>query len=566
MTNADMPEPDMTDDHATPDTNTPGTNIPDSADNDFLFLDDQDGGRDEQAPLPGPANRWKMMIVDDEPEVHSITKLVLADFSYKGRPAHFISAHSAAEAKEILAREDDIAIILLDVVMETDDAGLQLVHHIREVLKNRHVRIILRTGQPGQAPERAVILDYDINDYKAKTQLTAQQLFTTTVAALRSYEDIMAIEMNRRGLEKIIEASSSLFQARSMKLFAAGVLTQLSGILGVGPDAILCVQRGPVFRGARDGLYVLAGSGRYETLIDEPAADHVDSPVLGAVLRCLETRSNQYEADHCTLYIRTPNDRENVVYLCSDRPLSDLDRKLIEVFCRKISVGFDNLHLYEHLRRTQESTLIALADMAEQRTAEQRTGEQRTEPPAAAGVPDPYARIATVTERIARRLHEDGLFPGLIDDTFVEMVGLAAILHDVGNATLDPAILGKAGPLTPEERAAMQAHTVAGWELLKRASRLSDNRNCLHLGAEIARSHHENWDGTGYPDRLAGDAIPLSARIVAVADSFDAMTRDRPYRRALAHDVAVAEVRRLSGTRFDPAVVDAFLSVAPEFK
>ena len=571
MTNADMPKPDMTD-AATPNTATDESatdksagGAPDDAGDDFLFLDDQDGDRDEQAPPSGPANRWKMMIVDDEPEVHSITKLVLADFSYKGRPAHFISAHSAAEAKEILAREDDIAIILLDVVMETDDAGLQLVHHIREVLKNRHVRIILRTGQPGQAPERAVILDYDINDYKAKTQLTAQQLFTTTVAALRSYEDIMAIEMNRRGLEKIIEASSSLFQARSMKLFAAGVLTQLSGILGVGPDAILCVQRGPVFRGTRDGLYVLAGSGRFETLIDEPAADHIDSRVLGAVLRCLETRSNRYEADHCTLYIRTPNDRENVVYLCSDRPLSELDRKLIEVFCRKISVGFDNLHLYEHLRRTQESTLIALADMAEQRTAEQRTAEQRAEPPAAS-LPDSHVRIASVTERIARRLHEDGRFRGLIDDTFLETVGLAAILHDVGNATLDPAILGKAGPLTPEERAAMQAHTVAGWELLTRASRLSDNRNCLHLGAEIARSHHENWDGTGYPDRLGGDAIPLSARIVAVADCFDAMTRERPYRKALDHDVAVAEVRRLSGTRFDPAVVDAFLSVAPEFR
>ncbi|MCW2238266.1 DUF3369 domain-containing protein [Azospirillum canadense] len=528
---------------------------------DFLFLDDQDEGGDGREPaLTSPANRWKMLIVDDEPEVHSITKLVLADFSYKGRSAHFLSAYSAADAKDILAREDDIAIILLDVVMETDDAGLQLVHHIREVLKNRHVRIILRTGQPGQAPERAVILDYDINDYKAKTQLTAQQLFTTTVAALRSYEDIMAIEMNRRGLEKIIEASSSLFQVRSMKLFAAGVLTQLSGILGVGPDAILCVQRGAVLGGARGGpardglahneLYVLAGSGRFESLIDEPAADHVDPPVLGAVLRCLETRSNHYDADHCTLYIRTPNDRENVVYLRSDRPLSELDRNLIEVFCRKISVGFDNLHLFEQLRRTQQSTLIAMAGMAER----------------GADAPESVPRIALVAERIARRLRDRGHFAHAIDEHFLESVGLAAILHDVGNANIDPVILGKAGPLSPEEREAMQRHTLAGWELLERASRRSDSRTYLHLGAEIARSHHENWDGTGYPDRLRGDAIPLSARIVAVADSFDAMTRERPYRRALDHDVAVSEVRRQSGTRFDPVVVEAFMDVAGDFR
>ncbi|WP_188258812.1 DUF3369 domain-containing protein [Azospirillum tabaci] len=519
------------------------------SDDEFLFLDDQDGDGNGETGSPATGNRWKMMIVDDEPEVHSITKLVLADFAYKGRSAQFISAYSAAEARTILEREEDIAIILLDVVMETDDAGLQLVHHIREELKNRHVRIILRTGQPGQAPERAVILDYDINDYKAKTQLTAQQLFTTTVAALRSYEDIMAIEMNRRGLEKIIEASSSLFQARSMKLFAAGVLTQLSGILGVGPDAILCVQRGPVISGAADGLYVLAGSGRFETLIDEPAANHVEPAVLAEVKRCLESRGNRYAADHCTLYIRTPNDRENVVYLSSDRPLSDLDRNLIEVFCRKISVGFDNLHLYEQLRRSQEHTVIAMADLAE------RAGH-----PSADAEIGP--RIALVTDRIARRLAEEGRHPAILDTVFLESVGLAAILHDVGNATLDPAILGKTGPLTPEERAVMQAHTTMGWDLLDRASRRSDGRTHLHLGAEIARSHHENWDGTGYPDRLRGDAIPLSARIVAVADSFDAMTRDRPYRKALDHDVAVAEIRRLSGSRFDPVVVDAFLAVS----
>ncbi|KAA0683009.1 DUF3369 domain-containing protein [Roseomonas genomospecies 6] len=526
------------------------------SDDEFLFLDDQDG--DGETGSPGTGNRWKMMIVDDEPEVHSITKLVLADFSYKGRSAEFISAYSAAEARKILEGEEDIAIILLDVVMETDDAGLKLVHHIREELKNRHVRIILRTGQPGQAPERAVILDYDINDYKAKTQLTAQQLFTTTVAALRSYEDIMAIEMNRRGLEKIIEASSSLFQARSMKLFAAGVLTQLSGILGVGPDAILCVQRGPVIAGTEHGgmgdrLYVLAGSGRFEALIDEPAANHVEAAVLAEVKRCLETHSNRYAADHCTLYIRTPNNRENVVYLTSDRPLSDLDRNLIEVFCRKISVGFDNLHLYEQMRRSQEHTVIAMANLAE------HGGHPDRLPGAEA---DAGPRIAMVTDRIARRLAEEGCYPAVLDTLFLESVGLAAILHDVGNATLDPDILGKAGPLTPEERAAMQTHTTAGWHLLDRASRRSDGRTHLHLGAEVARSHHENWDGTGYPDRLQGDAIPLSARIVAVADCFDAMTRDRPYRKALDHDVAVAEIRRLSGSRFDPVVVDAFLAVS----
>ena len=571
MTNADptAPEDDAKRDPPQADTGF----APENADEDLVFLDDA-------APAAGPweeeepGSRWTMLIVDDEPEVHSITKLVLSDFAFKGRKARFLSAHSAAEARRILARESDIALILLDVVMETEDAGLRLVHHIREELQNRNVRIILRTGQPGQAPERAVILDYDINDYKAKTQLTAQQLFTTTVAALRSYEDIVAIDANRRGLEKIIEASSSLFRARSMKLFAAGVLTQLSGLLGVGPDAILCVQRGgamgssnpAVEAGTGNGLYVLAGSGRFEALINEPAAGHVDPSVLAAVTACLEKQAHLYAGDHCTLYIRTPNDRETVVYLRSNRPLSDLDRKLIEVFCGKISVGFDNLHHYEQLYRAQQGTLAALADLAER-----GRGALGMEGPAADGSEavegDRFSRslrIATITEHIARRLHADGLFPESLDDSTLEIIGLAAILHDIGNAAVNPQILSKPGPLDPAERSAMQAHTVAGATLLNQASHLADGPTHLHLGAAVARWHHENWDGTGYPDGRTGAAIPLCARIVAVADAYDAMTRDRPYRKALSREDSVAEIRRLAGLRFDPAVVDAFLAVLPE--
>ena len=579
MTNADPTEPQ---------TDPPSPEEGDGDEN-LVFLDDSDpAGTD---PVDGeaggcgggghgpPGNRWTMLIVDDEPEVHSITKLVLSDFTYKGRKARFLSAHSAAEARRILARESDIALILLDVVMETEDAGLRLVHHIREELQNRNVRIILRTGQPGQAPERAVILDYDINDYKAKTQLTAQQLFTTTVAALRSYEDIVTIDANRRGLEKIIEASSSLFRTRSMKLFAAGVLTQLSGLLGVGPDAILCVQRGPHPRTGTavscDGLYVLAGSGRFEALINEPAAGHVDPAVLDAVGACLEKRAHHYAGDHCTLYIRTPNDRETVVYLRSGRPLSDLDRRLIEVFCGKISVGFENLHHYEQLYRAQQGTLAALADLAERGrgalTADVLADGQADAADSGAAAGDPAGgrfsrslRIAALTERIARRLHADGRFPESLDESTLEIIGLAAILHDIGNAVINPDILAKPGPLDPAERRAMQAHTVAGAALLDQASHLTDGPTHLHLGAAVARWHHENWDGTGYPDGRTGAAIPLCARIVAVADAYDAMTRDRPYRAAMRHEEAVAEIRRLAGLRFDPAVADAFLAVAPE--
>ena len=129
---------------------------------------------------------WKVLIVDDEPEVHAVTRLALNDFSFQQKKLEFISAYSGAEAKKVLAAQPDIAVVLLDVVMETDDAGLLVASHIRETLHNHFVRIILRTGQPGQAPERQVIVNYDINDYKSKTELTAQKLFTVMMSSLRS--------------------------------------------------------------------------------------------------------------------------------------------------------------------------------------------------------------------------------------------------------------------------------------------------------------------------------------------------------------------------------------------
>ncbi|WP_413204817.1 sensor histidine kinase [Rhodospirillum sp. A1_3_36] len=170
------------------------------AENELLFaMEEQGNGPSPSAPDTNPLD-WKILIVDDDPEVHLITRTVLSKVRFKDRGLNLLSAHSAAEAREVLAEYGDIAAILLDVVMESEDAGLRLVHYIREELGNRAIRIILRTGQPGQAPEREVIINYDINDYKAKTELTAQKLFTTIVGALRAYDDIVELETGREQL------------------------------------------------------------------------------------------------------------------------------------------------------------------------------------------------------------------------------------------------------------------------------------------------------------------------------------------------------------------------------
>jgi putative two-component system response regulator len=140
----------------------------------------------------------------------------------------------------------------------------------------------------------------------------------------------------------------------------------------------------------------------------------------------------------------------------------------------------------------------------------------------------------------------------------VEVIRRAAPLHDVGKIAVPDRVLLKPGPLDPAERAVMESHTGIGARLLS-----NSKSPILEVGCEIALGHHERWDGGGYPNRLAGNQIPATARIVAVADFFDALTHDRPYRKAVAADTVLGMIEKDTGAHFDPAVVEAFFAVGP---
>lgn len=296
---------------------------------------------------------WRLLVVDDEAEVHSVTRLALRGMRYRGRPVEILSAYSAAEARGMLEQRRDVAVLLLDVVMETEDAGLRLVRDIRETLHNRFVRIILRTGQPGQAPEESVIVDYDVNDYKAKTELTARKLFTTVFSALRAYDDIMALEMHRAGLRKIIEATDSLFQTTSLQQFADGVLMQLAGLLGVGADGILCVQRDET---REPGIYVLAASADYRADHHTPLpAVPLRAEIAEAIQSCFEQHATRAGDNWTAFYLGDNRGLEVVAYLGCPPPADPMLRDLIELFCNKISVGFSNLYLYQDLLKANET-------------------------------------------------------------------------------------------------------------------------------------------------------------------------------------------------------------------
>ncbi len=165
-----------------------------TGDDDILFAAESSKSHPKPSELPP----WKLLIVDDEKDVHNMTTMVLSDYNYKKAGLKFLHAHSGREAKEMIKEHPDCACVLLDVVMETNHAGLDVARYIRQEANNSNMRIILRTGQPGKAPEKKIILDYDINDYKEKTELTSQKLFTAITTAIRSFEHLTRLEEQKK--------------------------------------------------------------------------------------------------------------------------------------------------------------------------------------------------------------------------------------------------------------------------------------------------------------------------------------------------------------------------------
>ncbi len=193
--------------------------------------------------VAAPNDEWEILIVDDEKEVHTITKAVLSKIVYDNKSLKFYHAFGEEEAIQMVKDNSNIALILLDVVMESSESGLNVVKAVREKLQNKSTRIILRTGQPGSAPQKDIILNYDINDYKEKTELTATKLFTSVITALRSFKEITLIQSNKIGLEQIIVSNTIIYAQETFHEMIDNILIQLNDILNIGEKEQLSNQK-----------------------------------------------------------------------------------------------------------------------------------------------------------------------------------------------------------------------------------------------------------------------------------------------------------------------------------
>ncbi len=476
---------------------------------------------------------WDILIADDEEEVHAVTRMVLERFTFEGKGVRLLSAYSGKETLQMMQTHANIAVLILDVVMEEDTTGLDVVRHIREALHNRFVRIILRTGQPGQAPERQVTMEYDINDYKGKSELTAQKLFTTIIGLLRAYRDLRMIERSRRGLERIVTLSADLFAQQTLAHFSVGLLVHLSAVLQSDEQPAASQSSGVVISGQRGEFTVLAGIGTFQHSEGRNATEALPPTVFHALMDAVERKQGAFLADGYIGYVATKNGVEYVSYLHTPIPLNNIDIELCKILEANVAVAFENIELHQEIIETQREVIFTLGEMVERRF---KTATSHIK------------QVCAISHRLALEAH--------LDDESADMLRLAAPLHNVGMLGVPDAILHKHPRLSPEEWHIFKRHPLLGYKVLQGVQ-----QPILKLAAQLAMEHHEHWDGQGYPNGLRGTEIHLFARILNIADTFDELMYDTETDRTTVKRA----FQENAGTQFDPTLADIFLTHFDEF-
>lgn len=504
----------------------------------ILFVDEDD----KQFNSSLKKGNWKVLIVDDEKEIHMVTTHVLKDFNFKDRGIDFIHAYSAEEAKVILKEHHNISLIFLDVVMETDDAGLKLIEWIRDYLGNRFVRIVLRTGQPGLAPEKDIIVNYDIDDYRAKTELTAVRLFTTTVASLRAYSIMMDQEENRKALEAVVKTSWSINSSRTANMFLKGLMPQISSFMSLGENSFFSQVK--MVNGIRK-LPLVLGRGRFHDISGD-VAKGLSIHEKELVNIALNEGHHVFE-DQIVVGVVLNSDPVNsrLLFIESHEKIKSLDISVLKIFLASLDSAYENMRLSNEVEEAhivqinmQKTLLDRLNNVISIRSKE-TAGHVR--------------RVAECSVLLA------GYYG--CDQEYIELLKTASPMHDIGKIGVPDSILLKPGKLTDAEREIINTHAILGRDMF-----LGDDTPLICMIRDVTGTHHERWDGSGYPDGLKGEHIPLSGRITAICDVFDALSSVRPYKEAFPMEEVLETLNRGKNSHFDPVLLDLFMEHSHEMK
>jgi diguanylate cyclase (GGDEF)-like protein len=285
---------------------------------------------------------WDILIVDDEPEVHTVTQLALSDFSFCNRQLRFHNAYNGADAINLLRNTPSISVVLLDVVMETDTAGLTVVKQIREELKNSKLRIILRTGQPEYSPQEHIIREYDINDFKSKTELTRAKLVGSLVTALRSYQQLCELSDYNLGLERIFDAAKAINQLNDLHAFSKEVISQLAILLaGSGKGAMVKLDT--------NRKTLLTTKKEYTVLAWHRIGALDNDKVFNFFEQTLHTQSHQISLRDCCFFVADEK-TTLAIYLETSEPINVKQIKLVEILLQNVLVAFKKVQMLSKLK------------------------------------------------------------------------------------------------------------------------------------------------------------------------------------------------------------------------
>jgi len=475
-------------------------------------------------------SRWKVLLVDDDPDIIAVTQLSLRSFEYKSLKLDIIIANSSSQARYLIEQHTDIAVMIIDIVMETDTSGLDLIEYIRNELNNKVSRIIVSTGQPGLAPERYVIDNYDIDNYLPKTNLTSQNLYVQLRLALKGYHDIYLLERYSKGLQRVLVQTPKLYHAgrQSESKFFKSLLSQLKVLCRInGHSGVLSL--GLLIASITDNVgKIECAEGDFSYFrIDKD--DPLNLFKAHEALRLGKHQSTKHTGHKNFIPLMIDDNVVALVYLESEPDLSEHDLAIMEVFVTQCASMLESFRLHNQHEDDYQQLINTMADIAEFKDRD-----------TAAHI----NRMARYTEIIALEM-------GLSEST-ARAWGQASRLHDVGKMGIPDNILQKPGKLSDQEFDIMRTHTVIGASILGKIDRMG-------VAKDIALSHHEHWDGSGYPEGKLGDDIPLPSRIVGLVDVFDALINERCYKNPWPVEEAVDYLKLKKGTQFDPTVTEAFM-------
>lgn len=500
-------------------------------------------------PVGASERPWKILVVDDDPFIQYLTGRVLAGMTFKGRATELHSARSLEEARTILAGQDGFAVALIDVLLGKGGYGFELITHIREELGDHNMRIILRTGHPELAIERSVVERYEINDYRTKDELTPDRLYCVVVEALRGYDNILTILAGRRDLVDTMTAVGTLFDLKSPRHFYMNMLLRLNGMVRAGADSLLCTSASALDPGG--DMTIRAATGRFGPLIGHPL-EHLQEPEVVDRVRSVITGEPIVQTAEDRLFRMVGRKGEIMLVYCRADPESDrANESMVNIFLSKAGAVWTSIELVEELGAVQHAIVRAFAFVAGYKDHSDTH----------------LSRIERLSSEIASELFLRRVgFADEVDEVLVDKIGPASVLHDVGMFSIPDDILASTEELIEEDFEIIAKHALRGYEILSNAAAAVTGRNLLSIAAEICRYHHERYDGSGYPEGLKGRAIPISARIVGVADVFESLISPRVHRSAWPVEDAVALVVKRAGKEFDPDVVEAFNTVIARIK